>query len=79
LLDVISEKPTKENPATEPWTADQKFRWPWWVGLKPIILLPADERSPHVDEVNFDPRRRAEWRWRIASFIFLNSPGPIGR
>jgi hypothetical protein len=57
LLEVVSEKPTPENPPTEPWAAHEKERWPWWVGLQPIVLLPADERAPHVDEVGFDVQR----------------------
>ena len=57
ILEVLSDCATKDNPDTEPWEAWQKEKWPWWVGLKPIILLPADERSPHVGEVGFDVKR----------------------
>jgi hypothetical protein len=57
LLEVISEEPTRDNPQSEPWTQEQKFRWPWWLGLKPILLLEADERAPHVDEVGFEIER----------------------
>jgi hypothetical protein len=57
LFEVISEKPAKENPPSEPWTAAQKYMWPWWVGLKMIAQLPADERAPHARDVDFDVTR----------------------
>jgi hypothetical protein len=57
VLEVTSKQPTRDNPASEGWTEEQKFRWPWWVGLKPIVLLPADERAPHVRELKFDAER----------------------
>ena len=59
ILEVLSDRPTRENPDTEPWEAWQKERWPWWVGLKSVVLLPADERSPHASEVGFDVKRLA--------------------
>src|SRR6185436_1597693 len=57
LMRVISEQPTRENPPSEPWAEEQKFRVPWWISLEPLVLLPADERAPHIDELGFDVER----------------------
>src|SRR5438132_2098850 len=57
ILDVLSDRPTKDNPPSEPWTPEKKFRWPWWIGLRKRVLLPADERAPHATSVGIDVRQ----------------------
>ena len=65
VLEVTTD-PLEGHKAPDAWTPEQIRRWPWWVGVRPHLAIPADQHAPTVERIGLNP-----FRVRRQSHIFL--------
>lgn len=37
------------------WSESDKKRWPWWVGLRTHMAIPADQYAPTLEDIGINP------------------------
>jgi hypothetical protein len=48
------------SDATPPGAAERSARWPWWVAIEPLVVVPHLENAPPVEAIGVTPRSMSQ-------------------
>ena len=55
IMEVVDNPKRMGHPSA--WSEESRARWPWYVALRPHLLVPADDKAPTLEMVGFNPLR----------------------
>jgi len=57
---AIAEVTTEPSDAAPPGGAPRSQRWPWWVAIEPLVVIPHLENAPPVEAIGVPPRSMSQ-------------------
>jgi hypothetical protein len=57
---ALAEVTSEPSDAAPPGGAPRSARWPWWVAIEPLVVVPHLENAPPVEAIGVPPRSMSQ-------------------